>query len=161
MYLLIMVDTCYEDLHSTSLHFTLLHFTCSNLNFNQLNFTTHSFGLTPFRFPTAPFHLTSLYFTSLHFQIIFATLLSLSLNSFKIAFLTLFLKILGLQEKGLNSSARSWFQFLRVLFTKEYFPIPFVCFTSILCFVSTTQKCSFAMGLNKGVFLHLYRAAKY
>jgi len=63
---------------------------------------------------------------------IFATLLFLSFHPFIIAFLTLFLKILGLQGKYPNVSAGSWFQFLIVLFTKEYIPISVLCFLSLI-----------------------------
>jgi len=44
------------------------------------------------------------------------------------AFLTFFLRIIGLQGKVPNASAGSWFQFLVVLFTKEYFLIFVICF---------------------------------
>jgi len=116
------------SLHFTTFHPTTLHFTCSNLNFTQLHFTTLSFGLTPFRFPTASFHFTSLHFTFKRF----ATLYSSRCTPFIIAFLTLYLKILGLQEKVPNSSAGSWFQFVMVLFTKEYFLISLLCFLSLI-----------------------------
>ena len=97
LYLLIMLDTLLLRL---SLHFTPLHYTCwhftSHLNFTQLHFITLSFGLTPFKFPTPPFHLTSLHFTfrwfSPHFCFFHST-------PCIIAFLILFLKILGLQGK--------------------------------------------------------------
>jgi hypothetical protein len=42
--------------------------------------------------------------------------------------ITLFLKLLGLQERVPNTSAGSWFQSWMVLFTKEYFPISVFCF---------------------------------
>jgi hypothetical protein len=113
IYFLIILDTLllrlslnFTQLHFTPLHYTCRHFTSSNLNFTQLHFTTLSFGLIPFKFLTAPFHFTSPHFTP-----------------FIIAFLTLFLKVLGLQRKVPNASAASRFQFLMVLFTKQYFPI--------------------------------------
>jgi len=137
IYLLIMVDTLLlrPSLHFTQLHFTPLqhvcrHFTSSHLNFTQLHFTTLSFGLTPFKFPTTPFHLTSLHLTSLHctFGWFSPHFYSFHFTPFIIAFLTLFLKILRLQGKVPKASTGSWFQFLMVLFTKEYFlisvPIP-------------------------------------
>jgi len=125
------------SLHFTPLHYTCQHFTSSHLNFTQLHFITLSFGLTPFKFPTAPFHLTSLHFTSLHFTSLHCALRLFSphfyffhFTSFIIAFLTLFLNILGLHGKGPNDSAGSRFQFLMALFTKEYFPISVLCFLS-------------------------------
>jgi hypothetical protein len=45
-----------------------------------------------------------------------------------ITFLTLFLKLLGLQEKVPKTSAGSWFHSWMVLFTKEYFPMSVFCF---------------------------------
>jgi len=42
-------------------------------------------------------------------------------------FLTLFLKIIGLQGKVPNMSAGNWFQCWMFLFTKEYFPISVLC----------------------------------
>jgi hypothetical protein len=119
-----MIDTL---LLRPALHFTPLVDTFSHLNLTQLHFTTLSCGLTPFKFPTAPFHLTSLHCTlrqfSPHFYLFHFTL-------FTIAFLTLFLNILGFQEKVPNASAGSRFQFFMVLFTREYF------LTSVLCFLS-------------------------
>jgi hypothetical protein len=123
----------FTHLHFTPLHYTCRHFTSSHLNFTRLHFNTLSFGVTPFKFLTAPFHLTSLHSTSLHFTAlldIFATILFLSFHPVIIAFLTLFLKILGLRGKVPNASAGSWFQFLMALFTMEYFPISVLCFLS-------------------------------
>ena len=102
-------------LHLTTLHYTSIS---SHLNFLPLHFTSH--------------HYNSPHFTSLHVQIIFATLLFLSLHPFVIAFLILFQKILGLQWKVPTASAGSWFQFLTVLFTKEYFPISVLSFLSLI-----------------------------
>jgi hypothetical protein len=97
------------SLHFTQLHFPPLQYTCrhfnsSNLNFIQTHFTTLSFGLIPFKFPFAPLHLTSLrfislHFTSLNFQRFSQHLYAFYIIPFIIAFLTPFLKILGLQEK--------------------------------------------------------------
>ena len=118
--LLLRPSLHFTQLHLTPLHYTCWHFASSHLNFTQLHFTTLSFGLTPFKFPTTPFHLTLLHFTSLHF----IALLFLSFHPvYIITFLILCLKFLGLQGKVPNTSAGSWFQFLMVLFTKEYFPI--------------------------------------
>jgi hypothetical protein len=119
----------YTSSNYSSLHYTCWHFTSSRLNFTQLHFTTLSFGLTPFKFPTIPFHLTSLHYTfkwsSPHFYSFHFTL-------FIIVFLNLFLNILRLQGKVPNTSAGSWFHFLMLLFTKEYFPISILCFLSLI-----------------------------
>jgi hypothetical protein len=50
-----------------------------------------------------------------------------------IAFLTLFLKLFGLQERAPKASTGSWFQSWMVLFTKEYFPISVFKYTKIKC----------------------------
>jgi len=42
------------------------------------------------------------------------------------------IKILGLEGKVPNASAGSRFQFLMVLFKKEYFPIFVLCFLSLI-----------------------------
>ena len=119
------VTKTFTTLHPTALHSTSLHF--------QLHFTTLSFGLTPFKFPTSPIHLTLLHFTSLHctFRCISPHFYSFRFIPFIIAVLNLCLKILGLKGKVPNSSAGSWFQFITVLFTKEYLPISFLCFLSL------------------------------
>jgi hypothetical protein len=44
-----------------------------------------------------------------------------------ITFLTLFLKLLGLQERVPKASSGNWFQSCMVLFTEEYFPISVRC----------------------------------
>jgi len=119
----------------TPLHYTCRHFISSHLNFAQLHFTTLSFGLTSFKFPTAQFHLTSLhyYLTSIHFTFrrFSPHFYSFHFTPFIIAFITLFLKIWGLQKK-VTASAGSWFQFLMILFTKKYFPISVLCFLSLI-----------------------------
>jgi len=56
---------------------------------------------------------------------------SFHFTPFIIAFLTLLLKIFGLQGKVPNASAGS-FQFFMVLFTKEYFMITVFCFLSLI-----------------------------
>jgi hypothetical protein len=146
MYLLIMLDalllrpslqftTLYQttlhftSLHFTSLHYTYPHFTSPHLNVAQLHFSTLSFGLTPFIFPIAPFHRTSPHCTYRWFSPHFY---SFNFTPFRIAFLTLFLKILGLRQKVPNASAGSLFQFLMVLFTKQYFPISVLCFLALI-----------------------------
>ena len=103
--------------------FTSYHFT-TDINF------AHKFSLSPF--PTLHFpslHFTSLHFTSLHFTSLhFSTLLDdfLQLTTI-ITFLTLLLKIIGLQWGIPNTSAGSWFQCWMVLFRKEYFSISVFC----------------------------------
>ena len=126
-----MLDTLLlrASLHLTPLHYTCRHFTSSHFNFTQLHFSTLSFGLTPFKFPTAPFRLTSLYFAALLDDFFSSHFYSFHFTAFKIAFPTPFLKILCLQGKVPNVSSGSWFQFLMVLFTKEYFPISVICNT--------------------------------
>jgi len=126
-YLLIILDTLLlrTSLHFTQLHFTPLHYTCRH--FTQLHFTTLSFGLTPLKFSNSPIHLTLLHFTSLHctFRCIPSHVYSFRFIPFIIAALNLCLKILGLKGKVPNSSAGCWFQFLMVIFTKEYLLISF------------------------------------
>ena len=114
------------SLHFTPLHYTSRHFTSSHLNFTQLHFTTLSFGLTPFKFPTAPLHLTLPHFNSLHFTALlddFRYTLLLSYHPFYNCFPNSVSKNLRLQGNVPNASSGSWFQFLMVLFTREYFPI--------------------------------------
>jgi len=124
-----MIDTLLLRplLHFTQPHFTTLSFGLPHLNFLPLHFTS----------PTS-IYLTSLYCTCRRFSPHF---FSFHFTPFIIAFLTLFLKILGLQGKVPNASAGSWFQFLMVLFTKEYFPISILCFLSkIFRTISTLLK---------------------
>jgi hypothetical protein len=130
------VTKTFTTLHYTSPNYTSLCYTCwhfvSNYfnfpNYTSIHFTTLSFGLTPFKFPTTQFHLTSLHFTSLHCTTLLDdfchTSFAIHFTLLIIAYLTPFLKILGLQGKVPNASVRSWFQFLMVLFTKEYFLTP-------------------------------------
>jgi len=129
-----------NDRHPVTKTVTPLHYTCrqltpSHLNFTQLHFTILSFGLTSFKFPTAPVHLTSLhyYLTSINctFRRFSPHFYSFHFTPFIIAFLTPFLKILGLQRK-VAASAGSWFQFVMILFTKKYFPISVLCFLSLI-----------------------------
>jgi len=138
IYLLIMLDTLLLRLSYTSLHYTCQHFTSSHLNFTQLHFTTLSFGLPHLNL--WPLHFTSQHYTSLHctFRWFLPHFSSFCFTPFIIAFLTLFLKILGLQGKDPNASAGSWFQFLMVLFTKEYFPISVLCFLSLIFEILST-----------------------
>jgi hypothetical protein len=81
------------------------------------------------------FHFTSFYFTSLPITAIFFFFLWFSPQihlALFIAYLTLFLKLLGLQERVPKASAGSWFQSCMVLFTKEYFPISVRCFLLLI-----------------------------
>jgi hypothetical protein len=84
------------------------------------------------------FHSTTIYFptpTSLHFALLRFTSLHFALF---ITFLTLFLKLLGLQEKAPKTSSGSWFQSWVVLFTKEYFPISVFCFLLLIFLLWST-----------------------
>ena len=100
-------------LHITSLYITSLHFT--SFHFTSLPFTSHHFPLL--HFPSL--HITSLYFTSLHFTPLPFTSL--------ITFLTLFLKVHGLEGIVPKTFIGSLFQSWMLLFTKEYFPISLLC----------------------------------
>jgi len=134
-----MLDTLLLRL---SLHFTCQHFTSSHVKLHptSLHFTTLSSGLTPFKFPTASFHLKSLHFTSFHCTLrqFLPHFYSFHFTPFIIAFITLFLKILGLQWKVPNASEGSWFQFFMVLFTKKYFLISILCFLFLILFLLIT-----------------------
>ena len=72
------------------------------------------------------------YVTFAHFYLVFATLLFFHLIPFIVAFLILFLKIWGLKVKVRNNFACNCFHLCMVLFTKEYFPISFPCFLSLI-----------------------------
>jgi len=120
------------------LHYTCRHFTSSHLNFTHLLFTTLHYPLiwlNPISISYCSIlpHITTLHLTSLHctFRQFSPHLYPFRFIPPIIAFLTLFLKILRLKEKKPNDSAGSWFQFLMVLFTKEYFPISVLCFLSL------------------------------
>jgi hypothetical protein len=117
----------FTQLHYTSLRYTCRHFTSSHLNFTQLYFTTLAFSLTPLKFTTSQLHLTSPHFTSFHF------------TPFIIAFLNMFLKVLGLQRKVPKASAGSWFQFVLVLFTKKHFPISVIMWWLACCLTVTSN----------------------
>ena len=129
VYLLIMVDTLLLrlSLHFTQLHFTALHLSTLRFLSFKLHPTTLHYPLiwlNSIKFPTASFHCTFRWFSP-HFY-------SFHFIPFIIAFLNLFLKNLGLDGKVPNASAGSWFQFLMILFTKEYFPISVLCFLSLI-----------------------------
>ena len=100
------------------LHCTFQHCTSSHLNFTHLHFTIlHCpvIWLNPIwiSYHSISPHLTSLNLTSLHctFRQFLPQCYSFHFILFIIAFLTLFLKILGLQGKVPNASASSWLQF--------------------------------------------------
>jgi len=106
---------------ATPRHYTCRHFTSSHLIFTHLHYTTLSFDLNPFKFPTTSHHYTSPHSHHCSFRRFSPHFYSFQFIPLIISFLTLFLKILHLQVKVFNDSAGSWFQFLMVLFTKEYF----------------------------------------
>jgi hypothetical protein len=131
-----MLDTLLlrPSLHFTQLHFTLLHLSTLHFISFRLHTTTIHYPLiwlNPIQisYRSMSPHITTLHRTfrrfSLHFYFF-------HFPPFLIAFLHLFLKIVGVQGKVPNPSACSWFQFLMVLFTKEYFPISFLCFLSLI-----------------------------
>ena len=98
----------------TSLQYTCRHFTSSQVhptspNCISLHFTTLSCGLATFKFPTASFHPTALHFTHCTFRRFSPHFYSFHYTPFIIAFLTLSLKIFGLQGKAPKASAGSWF----------------------------------------------------
>jgi len=117
----------YTSLHFTQLHFTPLHYTCrhftsSHLIFTQLHFTAPLIWLNPIKISyrcISP-HITTLHLTSLYctFRRFSPHFYSFYFTPFIIDFLTLFLKILGLQGQVPSASAGIFFQFLMVLFTK-------------------------------------------
>jgi hypothetical protein len=114
-----------NDRHPVTKTFTPLQYT-------SLFLSTLSFGLNPIKFPTAPFHLTSLHFTSLHITVRLEDFCHSSIPfspSLWLFFLTLS-KHFRLTWKV--SNARSWFQILMALFTKEYFPISILCFLALI-----------------------------
>jgi len=121
----------------TPLHYTCWHITSSHLNFTHLHFTILHYPLIWLNpiyisYHSISPHITTLHLTSLHctFQWPSPHFYSFWFIPLIIAFLILFIKILGLKGKVPNGSAGSWFQFLMVLFTKEYFPISILCFLS-------------------------------
>jgi hypothetical protein len=134
--LLLRPSLYFTQLHFTSLHLSTLHFLLfklhpttllfgfPHLNFLLLHFTSRHY--------TSP-HVTTLHLTSLHytFRLFLPHFYSFHFTPFKIAFLILFLTILGLQGNVPNTSAGSCFQFLMVLFIKAYLPISILCFLSL------------------------------
>ena len=140
IYLLIIWDTLLLrlSLHLTTLHATTLHSASIHLStLHFLSFKHHppTLHLTPFKFPTSRFQLTSLHFTSLHFTVLledFRPLQFLLFHSVYNCFPNSSSKNLRIKRESFNSSVGSWFQFLMVLFTNEYFPISVLCFLSLI-----------------------------
>jgi hypothetical protein len=106
--------------HSTSLHLRTLHILTTvyfpYLHLPSLHFTS--------------LHFTSLHFTSLHCILMIPPHIHFALF---ITFLTLFLKLLDLEERDPKTSAGTWFQSWMVLFTKEYLPMSVFCFMLLIC----------------------------
>ena len=100
-------------MHGTfiSKNFTVTHFTA--LHFPSLHFKIKSRQFTPH-------HYTSHHFTYLHSPPTWIPFLV-------ITFLTLFLNVFSLRRKDASKPAGTWFQLLRVLFTKEYLPTFVFC----------------------------------
>jgi hypothetical protein len=100
----------------------------------SLHFTSLLFGFTPFKFSTISFHFMSPHFTSLHctFRWFSAHFYYVHFTPFIIAFLSLFLKILGLHGKVPNTCADSWIQIFMFIFTKEYFLKPILGLLSLI-----------------------------
>jgi hypothetical protein len=91
----------------------------------------HDLPFIPLHYTYAPFtsspQFTSIPFPSLHFTSFLMIPPHLHFALF-ITFLTLFLKLLDLEEGDPKASAGSWFQSLMVLFPTEYFLISVFCF---------------------------------
>jgi len=133
------VTKTFTTLHPTTLNFTLLHLSTLHFLSFKLHPTTLHYPLIwlnsiSISYRSISSYITTLHFTSLHctFRWFSPHFCSFNFTPFIIVFLTLFLKTLGLQWKVPNASAGSWFQFLMVLFTKEYFPISVLCFLSLI-----------------------------
>jgi len=121
-------------IHSTSLHILTLHFFLFKLHPTTIHY--HLIWLKPRQIS---YHWISPHITTLHFGSLLWTFrcfspqfYSFHFTTFIIAFLNLFLNILGLKGKDPNVSAGSWFQFLMVLFAKEYIQISVLCFLSLI-----------------------------
>ena len=57
--------------------------------------------------------------------------------------------MIGLQKRTPNTSAGNWFQCWMVLFTKEYFPISFLCLIQLI-FLSWSALCDIKIPATKG-----------
>jgi hypothetical protein len=132
------VTKTFTTLNPTTLYFTTLVNNSLPLIYklhpNTLHY--HLIWLKPFQISHRSFspHITTLHLTSLHCTFIWfwPHFFSFHFTPFIIYFLNIFLKTLVLQRKVPNASAGSWFQFLKVLFTKEFFPISVLCFLSLI-----------------------------
>ena len=119
-------------LHPITLHYTCRHFT--SLVDTSLHYPLIWLNPILISYRSISPLITTLHLTSLHstFRWFSPYFCFFNFTPFIIAFLTLFIKILGLQGKVLNAYACSWFQFLVVLLTKEYFTISVLCFLSLI-----------------------------
>ena len=123
------VTKTFTTLNSTSLTLLALHFLSFKLHQTTLHYPLIWLNPIQISYRSISPHLTSLHCT---FRLFSPHFCSFHFTPFVIAFLTLFLKILGLQGKVPNASPGSSFQFLMVLFTKECFPISVLCFLSLI-----------------------------
>jgi hypothetical protein len=108
-------------LHSTSIHLSTLHFLSFKLHPTTLHNPLIWLNPISISYRSISPRITTLHLTSLYrnFRWFSPKFYSFHSTPFTIAFLTLLLKILGLQGKVPNASAGSWFLFLTVLFTKD------------------------------------------
>ena len=118
----------FSPFHFTSLHFTSLHFTSLHFTFMLFYFFTYSINPT-FHF-TLPF-ITTTHFPSPNFPSPF-TFYRLHLPSLVFTFLSLVLKINLLPWEVPIAPSGSLFQSVMVLFTKQYFPMPVLCFLALI-----------------------------
>jgi hypothetical protein len=118
----VMLDTLLlkSSLHFTQLHLTPLHSTCQHFTSSHLNLTPTTLHfpliwLNPISISYCSIspHISALHLTSLlcTFRRFSSHIFSFHFTPFVIAFLILFLKILGLEGKIPNASVGSWFQF--------------------------------------------------
>jgi len=97
------------ELHSTSLHLSTLHFFSFKLHPTTLHYPLIWLNSISISYRSSSPHITTLHLTSPHctFRRFSPHFYSFHFTPFIIAFLTLFLKILGLQGKVPNASADS------------------------------------------------------
>ena len=113
-----------QALHLNPLHFTTLQTKNTSHKFRLFiphHYTSHKSRLF------IPHHYTSHHFTYLHSPLTWIPLLVTT-------FLALFLKVLSLQGKDASRLAGNWFQFVMVLFTKEYLPTSVLFFLVLIVF---------------------------
>ena len=117
VYLLIMVDILFlrPSLYFTTLYYTCRHFTSSLLNFTHLHFTTLHYPFIWFKPISISCHSISPHITTLHLASLHCIFRRFSpqFYSFRfippiIAFLNLFLRILGFQGK-VHEQLSLWF----------------------------------------------------